>query len=483
MTVHARKVIGGMGWVALSHYANRLLGFVSTLILAKLLVPEDFGLVALAAMVVDVMKLFRDVGMGQALIHRREDVEKASHTAFYLLIGLNSLLYLAAVAVSPFIADYYNNPAVTMVLIITSSSLVWYSIRAVPEALVRKEVDFRKLVIPEVVPGVIATIVSIWMAYNGFGVWSLVVKSLIADIMASVLIWRYTVFRPKLRYDWAIAKEMLHYGKYLLGSSIVMVVVYNIDRFYISKYEGLSALGLYVLAFTIAGMPTTEVGHIVCRVMFPVFSKLNHDMERLRDVFLRTVRYSGLLVIPLSIGVAVYAEVFVRIVFGEKWAGMTFALQMLCIHALTRSLSTVIHELYKATGQTRLVQRFSIGRLAMIGVLGIPAVVSFGMDGIAILLALTYSAIFFMEAYFACQFVGISTGRFLQQFAMPTIYSILTIGIVYFAIGSITPILSISTLILAVAVTIGSYFLVVGYLDKKTMTEFRQLFTAMRSPG
>lgn len=481
--MHTKKIVGGLGWVALSQYANRLFGFVTTLILAKLLVPEDFGLVAVAVMLVDVLKLFRDMGLGQALIHRRDDIEAASHTAFFLLISVNVVLYLGAIMLAPTAAEFYQNPAVTMVLIVISSNLVWFSMRAVPDALVRKSIDFKKLVVPELVPAILGSVIAISMAYNGFGVWSLVVKSLVSDMLGTALIWRYTEFRPALRFNWKIAREMMHYGKYIIGNSIFLVVVYNVDRFYLSKYGGLALLGLYTVAFTIANLPTTEVGHIICRVMFPVFSRLNNDIARLRVIFLKTIRYASLLVLPVSFGIAVYGPPLVNIVYGDKWAGMTVALQLLCIYALSRSLSAIMHELYKATGQPYLAQRFTIARLVAIGSLGIPAVNLFGLEGISSLVALTYGVIFFWEAFLACRIVEASIREFLKTLSVPAFGSgVIVVGI-YMALKSYVQEMTLGVLAMGMLVTIAIYLLFIFLVDKTTVGELRQLFVSKRPPS
>jgi O-antigen/teichoic acid export membrane protein len=478
MAVQARKVLGSFGWVVLSRYVNRVLGFVTTLVLAKVLVPEDFGLVALAAMMIEVLKLFKDMGLGQALIHRRDELEEASDTAFFMLVGVNLIMFLAAVVLSPFAAAFYKNDMVMPVLILMASNLVWFSFRAVPDALVRKSVDFQKLVIPEIVPVVLGATVAIWMAYTlppQHAVWSLVVKALIVDVLGTILQWRFTSYRPKFRYNKRIAAELWQYGKYIVATTIVAVALHNIDRFYLSTAGTLTMLGIYTLAFQIANLPTTELGHVVCRVMFPVFTKLNQDIPRLRNMFLRTVRYSSLLVFPAAFGIAVYGPELVRYAYGDRWAAMILPMQLLCVYAPFRSLSAITHELFKAMGQPRRVQHFVLGKLLLIGALGIPAVHQFGVEGMAALLAAVYAALFLWEVMAACRLIELPVVQFFGALRWAVVGSTLTILGTYAFVRWMWHDAPIAIVVASTVVTGLFYAMFVMAADKTAVSEMKQL--------
>jgi len=393
-----KKIVAGFGWVAISKYVNRLFGFITTLILAKLLAPEDFGLVALAAMMIEILKIFKDMGLGQALIYQRDLIEEASSAVFFMTLGLNTTLFLLALILAPFTADFFEDSRITMVLIVMSTNLLFMSLAVVPNALVRKEIDFHKLIIPEVVPVVVGSIIGIVMAFEGYGVWSLVVRALVVDILLVILIWRIVPFRPRFNFDRKVVAELFHYGKFIVGTSIFAVALYNVDKFYISKIDGLTSLGIYTLAFSIANMPVTELGHLICRVMFPVFSRLNADIPALKQAFARTFRYTAAVTFPMAIGIITFGPGLVDQVFDAKWAPMKGPMQVLALAALMRSLSVILHELIRAMGQPKKVQTFVIYRLIMVGGLGAPAVIYFGLEGISWLIAVTYFSVLLWEA-------------------------------------------------------------------------------------
>jgi len=426
-----KKIVAGFGWVAVSKYINRLLGFITTLILAKLLVPEDFGLVALAAMMVEILKIFKDMGLGQALIYRNERIEEASSAVFFMTLGLNTTLFLIALLLAPLTASFFDDSRITMVLMVMSTNLLWMSLSVVPSALVRREIDFRKLIFPEVFPVVIGSTVGIVMAFQGYGVWSLVVRALIVDILLVILLWRVVPFRPRFNFDREVVAELFHYGKFIVGASIFVVVLYNVDKFFISKIDGLTSLGIYTLAFSIANMPVTELGHLICRVMFPVFSRLNDDIPALKKAFARTFRYTAAVTFPMAVGIITFGPGLVDMVFDPEWAPMKGPLQILAIAALLRSLSVILHELIRAMGQPKKVQTFVIYRLILVGGLGAPAVMFYGLEGISWLIAGTYFTVLLWEATVVHRMLSMPIWDLVRAVLPPMILAITSIPAVY----------------------------------------------------
>jgi len=425
------KIVAGFGWVAVSKYVNRLLGFITTLILAKLLAPEDFGLVALAAMMIEIIKIFKDMGLGQALIYRKDRIEEASSAVFFMTLCLNTTLFLLALLLAPLTADFFEDSRITMVLIVMSTNLLWMSLQVVPNALVRKEIDFQKLIFPEIAPVVVGSIVGIVMAYQGYGVWSLVVRALIVDILLVILLWRIVPFRPRFNFDREIVAELFHYGKFIVGTSIFAVALYNVDKFYISKIDGLTSLGIYTLAFGIANMPVTELGHLICRVMFPVFSRLNDDIPALKRAFARTFRYTAAVTFPMATGIITFGPGLVDLVFDAKWAPMKGPLQILAIAALMRSLSVILHELIRAMGHPKKVQTFVIYRLILVGGLGAPAVIYFGLEGICWLIAVTYFSVLLWEAVVVHRMLSMPKRDLLRAVLPPMLLAATSIPAVY----------------------------------------------------
>ena len=347
-TVTKRQILAGFGWQAASTYMNRIVGLATTLILAKLLTPEQFGIVAIASMIIEVLQLLKDMGLSEALIYQHREDAVLVDTAHTILVGFNTLLFVIAAVLSPFVAQYYNSPIIMPVIIVLSSNLIWDSLRSVPRTLIRRNIDFGKLVIPEVVPVAISCVISIVMAFTGFGVWSLVAKTVVHSLLGFILLRHILPYRPSFRYDKAAARELFHYGKFIVGTTLLLVVLYNIDRFYVSSVLGLAAVGIFDLATRISDLPVKQFSHMMGTVMFPVFSKIERAGEGLRQAFLKTFKYVALVCVPVAIGISVFGPTLISLLYGPRWAGLEAPLAWLALYAMFRSLQR--HHLRRVQG-------------------------------------------------------------------------------------------------------------------------------------
>ncbi|MBD3868858.1 MAG: lipopolysaccharide biosynthesis protein [Acidobacteria bacterium] len=480
MSVGGKKVMSSFGWVALANYSNRFFRFITTLILAKLLSPEDFGMVAVASMVIELLYLMKDLGVSQALIYRQEDSELSVNTGLILVTGINTILFLAAAALSPLIARFYDDPDLMPVVLVLSSNLIWIGLKAAPEAKLRKNMEFRRLVVPNVVPVLIASAVSIFMALAGYGVWSLVIRALIVNVLGTLLIFRYARHRPSLKFSRSVARGLLSYGKFIVGTSVFLVLFYNLDKLFISRWGGVVALGYYTLAMRIASLPVSELSHVVCKVMFPVMSKLGNEPEKLRSTFLNTVKYSSLVAIPMSLGIAVFVPPVVELIYGDKWAPIIIPLQLLAFYALFRSLSSIIHETFKATGVPHLMQRYVIVRLVLL--LGAVAPVMYfkGLNSMCAAMVLLNFLVTAMELFTISRRIELPVSSILVTFLKPAVVAtVLVLGVhkVVAAAGLLDSLPFVVTAIIFIGV---SYASIVLPTDKVLKAELRRLFAGGR---
>jgi len=391
-TVTKRQVLAGFGWQALSSYMNRIVGLLTTLILAKLLAPEEFGVVAIASMIIEVLQLLKDMGLSEALIYQKRDDAVLVDTAHTILVGFNTVLFLIAAIVSPFAASYYESPIVMPVILVLSSNLIWDSLRSVPRTLIRRNIDFGKLVIPEVVPVAVSCVISVVMALTGFGVWSLVAKTVVHSMLGYVLLRHILPYQPSFRFDKAAARELFQYGKFIVGTTMLLVLLYNIDRFFVSSVLGLAAVGIFDLAMRISDLPVKQFSHMMGTVMFPVFSKIERSGEGLGRAFAKTFKYVALVCVPVAIGISVYGPPLISLVYGTRWAGLVAPLKWLALYAMFRSLSAIISDALKATGHPMIVMHVGMFKLAAIGGLGVPVLYRYGLVGICVLIVVTYAA-------------------------------------------------------------------------------------------
>jgi O-antigen/teichoic acid export membrane protein len=473
MTVGARRIASGFGWQAFNSYANRFFSLIATLILAKVLTPEHFGLVAIASMILEALQILKDMGLSEALISQKRDDEALMNTAHTILVGFNAFLFILAALVSPLAARFYDNSLVMPVIIVMSSNLIWDSLRSVPRTMIRRNIEFHKLVVPEVVPVAISSAVSIAMALTGFGVWSLVAKAVLHSFIGLVLVHWTIPFRPRFAFDRDAARELFAYGKFIMGATILFVLLYNIDRFYVSKFAGVAALGLFELARSIAELPVRQFSFLVGAVMFPVFSRIERSGAGLRGAFVKTLKYTGFVTIPMSIGISTFAPPVIASVYGERWASMITPLRVLAFYAIFRSLGSLIHDALKAINRPDVVVRFAILKLALIGGLGVPVVQREGLVGMCWLILGTYFIGFLCELWTARLYMEVPFFSTLAQVASTFVLSFVTIQGTYVALHWIVASPSTWQVVAAIPVAGALYALILCVADRDAVRDLR----------
>jgi PST family polysaccharide transporter len=459
-------------------YSGNVLSLVTTLILAKLLIPQEFGIISIASMTIEVIKLIKDMGLSEAIVYQKREDPIALDTANTILVGFNAILFVVASIAAPFVARFYNQPIVTPVLIVMATSLIWDSLRAVPRALIRKNVEFRRLVMPELLPVVVSTATSIVMAFAGFGVWSLVVKTVLHSLLGAWLLRNTSSYTPRFRYDRNAARELFSYGQVIATTTVLLVLLYNVDRFFVSKLAGLAALGAYELAMRIAEMPVKNFSFLVGSVMFPVFSKLDSTRGALRQTFLKTLRYTGFVSIPAGIGLALYGPALINIIYGPRWQAMVDPLRILCLYALFRSLSSIVLDALKATGNPHLMRRVVIVKLLLVAALGAPALQTFGVSGICWLIFGTYVVAFGLELCALCRLLDLKIASTLAVLTLPSVLSVTIIPAVYWILTRLVPAPNLASLALGIAVTAIAYTSAISLFDKRAVADVRSLVTS-----
>jgi PST family polysaccharide transporter len=479
-TITSRTIASGFAWVVLVSYSNRLIGLVTTLVLARLLAPAEFGIVAIASMLNEVLNLFRDMGFSEALIYQKREDRAAVETANTLLVGSNVVFFLLAALVAPWVAEFYDSPILVPVIIVMSSNLVWNSASAIPRALIRKRVEFRRLVVPEVVPVAISGVLSIWMAFAGFGVWSLVAKTVVHSMLSMVLLRRLQGHSLGFGYDAEAARELFQYGKFVVSTSVLLVVLYNIDRFYVSKVVGLAALGFFEVAMRLAELPVRQFAFMVGSVMFPVLTKLDRTDGSMGRAVLKTLRYAAIVSVPMAMAIATYGPAVVATIYGARWAGMIAPLQVLAFFGMIQSLSSLIHDGFKAHGRPDLMQRAVFIRLVSIGVLGIPVLSAFGLIGICWLILATYVGTFLIEMRMLAGLVRVGYAASLSFLTRPLLVSTAVIPGTYWLLAGQAGQAPIWRVVLAIVVAGGAYLLSVYRFDRDAVLDLTRVVRTPR---
>jgi O-antigen/teichoic acid export membrane protein len=401
-SVKARVVRSGI-WVSLSSVITTGLNVVRSIVLARLLTPEMFGLMGLASIAIRTIETFTRPGVSQALIARQQEFDEASATAFTLLIARGVLLALILIASASLIAQFYESDQLDGVLIALSLTFVIGSFANINTVARQRELDFRSLTYLGLAGSVLSTIVTVAAAFWLRNVWALVIGQIAASAFATILSYAFIPGRVRFAFDWQIARELITYGKFITGSSIMMFIAAELDSLVLGKLVSLEVLGLYTLAYTIANLVTANLSKIVSSIMMPAYSKLQTDIAAVRGVYLRSLNLMMFAVLPISVGLMLVAEPLILNVYGETWVPAARGLQILAIFGLVRSLASFTGYLFEGIGMPRIA--FQIGTLRMLSVapLIVPMVYWLGLEGAAITATIGVAVQWLVGVYFLVQ--------------------------------------------------------------------------------
>jgi O-antigen/teichoic acid export membrane protein len=361
----ASRTVRGTIWAYGSVAAGQALVLVSTAILARILTPADFGLVALALVFIALLDTISDLGLSPGVvISKPEELEERADTAFVLTVGigaaLSALTALVAIAMGPL----FDEPELTPLLSVLGLNFLLRSLGATHYALAQKRMDFRSRTAAEVTGVLVRGLAGIALALAGAGAWSLVAGYLAGTIATSAAMWVLLQWRPSLRVTRAQIPRMLRFGGTLTGVDILAGVIAQVDYFFVGRVLGTQALGLYTIGFRLPELIVINLALVASRVLFPAFAAV--DRELLGRAFLRAFRYTALIAMPAAVALFVLAEPVVLAVFGDQWHGSVDPMRILTLYALAVTLGIPAGTAYKATGNAGILLKLSIPRAILV---------------------------------------------------------------------------------------------------------------------
>jgi O-antigen/teichoic acid export membrane protein len=429
-----QKAARGIGWNYISFGLGKFLNLVTLSILAHILPPETFGIVALATIAIDYLSILNnDSGMGSALIQRQHNVEEASNTLFTLNILTGATLTLITFGIAPLAASFFNEPTVTPLLRALGFVFLITSFGSVHNIRLLRDINLRIKAIPDISNSLIKGIVSISLALAGFNAWALVYGQLAGISVATVIIWIVSPWRPRLSWNFNIAKELFKYGIQVMGNNALSAVEDGFDYLIIGRIYNAAALGVYTLAYRLPEMLIINILWVMTAVLFPTFASMQDQKEALKKGFLSTMRYVELIIIPIALGMIITADPLIRIAFGEQWVEAVPIMQVLSTYALILSIGFHVGDIYKAIGRPDLLIKISIPVFlirilalwigAQYSLLGVAiAHLIAGIIGVAVELIVASKILAISPTDIARELVAAIGGIALLALGLPTLY-------------------------------------------------------------
>ena len=377
------KILRSSFWQALATIGVNGLTFAKSAILARMLAPEAFGLMSLALMAIRGAQLITETGFGNAMVARKGDFASAKDTAFTMLVLRGILLAVIMVPVSFGLARFYDKPELTMLISVCGVSFLFSGFSNINMMLAIRELDFKKVAIVENTVAIASFAIAVAIAYWFRSVWALVASFVAAALIKSTMSYMVVPGRWVFHLDKKIAMELLHYGKFITASTILMFIATEAGGAVIGKMLDVAQLGHYSVAFLLANFPPTHVAFVLSNIMFPAYSKIQNDLPVLRRTFAQVTDIVASLVMPVMAGMAAAASTMIAAFYGAGWEDAVAPFRILCIFGALHAIVTVNGYMFNAISRPDIGFRIAVLRVVSILVIIVPAIKIGGTVGAA----------------------------------------------------------------------------------------------------
>lgn len=356
------QAVKGVVWSSVERFSMQGAQFVMGIIMARLLTPDDYGLIGMILVFTSISQVFIDGGFANALIQRQDRSETDFSTVFYINLGISILFYTLLYLLAPYIASFYEQPLLTNITRVYAITLILNSITAVNRTKLVIAVDFKTQTKISFIAAILSGIIGVYCAYTNYGVWAIVAQAISFSIFNIILNFYYVRWIPSPIFSVASFKKLFAFGSKLLVANLISSVYTNLYVFAIGKKFSPTSLGLYTRADHFAQFASANLGNILQRVAFPIFSQIQDDDQRLIRAYQKYITMSALIIFPIILGLCGVAKPLILVLLSEKWGDCTILLQILCFSYLWNCIVTININLLNVKGRSDLVLKLEAAK-------------------------------------------------------------------------------------------------------------------------
>jgi O-antigen/teichoic acid export membrane protein len=441
-----QKTVSGLIWSFLDSFASQGFQFIVGIVLARILSPKEFGLIGMLTIFIAVAQSFIDSGFSQALIRKNDASQTDYSSVFYFNLIIGFICFLLLFMSAGPISRFFNEPQIKLLIQVLSLSLVINAFTIIQQTILTKRLDFKLQAKISIISSVISGVVGLVMAFAGFGVWSLVIKTITLYAISSLLLWFWNKWRPSLIFNIQSIKELFAFGSNLLISGLIDTIYGNVYYIVIGKYFSAQELGYYTRAEQFKSFPSTNLTSIIRRVSYPVLSIIKEDLPKLKDAYKKLIRSTMLICFVLMLGMAGVAKPMILALIGEKWMPCVIYLQMLCFVGMFYPLHALNLNMLEVLGRGDLFLRLEIIKKT----LAVPTIVIGVLFGVKIMIAgmfLNSLVAYYLNSYWSGSFIGYSVLEQIRDI-LPSFFLAVFMSAVVFVEGLLIPLPSPALLVI-----------------------------------
>jgi teichuronic acid exporter len=464
------SAIKGMFWSATDKFAGQAGQFIFGIILARLLMPKDYGLIGMLSIFLAISQSFIESGMGSGLIQKKDRSDVDFSTVFVFNFAVSILFYLILFYAAPFIADFYSMPQLVLLTRILSINIIINSLAIVQRSKLTINIDFKTIAKVNVTSTILSGIIAVYFAYIGWGVWALVMRTLFSSVISVALFLSFSRWKPSIAFSKDSFKKLFGYGSKLLLAGLYAQLFNNLYNMVIGRYYSVNQLGYYERAKGYADMFSGTVTSIIHQVTFPILASLQNDPKRMISVYARLIKMTSFIIIPSMTLLAILADPLVRLLLTNKWAPAIELLQLVSFARIITPISVINMNILNATGRSDLFLKVDLSKLPLV-ILALIITIPLGVKFMVIGHVVTSGLAFFINAYMPGKLYGYGSFKQLKDMLPFIIATLVMALIVIFTISIIDSL--ILKIITGGAIGFVSYVATCGVMKVNEINEVK----------
>lgn len=469
-----RRATTGLVWTFAQQFGNQLVGFVVSVILARILLPAEFGLIGMIAVFIAIGNTLLNAGLTQSLIRSKEIDQEDYSTVFYFNLSASIILYVLIYFLAPLIAKFYDQAILIKIIRVYSTTFVISAFGAVQLAKLTKEMDFRRQAFIAIPAGILGGTIGIFMAYFGYGVWSLVWSSIITIAIDTGLIWIFSKWRPSWVFNYSKFKDHFNFGYKLTLSGLLDKIFNNLFLIVIGKFFSPAQVGFYSRAETMKQLPVANISNALNKVTYPLFATIQEDNIKLKRVYKQLMQMVVFVIAPILVIIAVLAEPTFRFLFTEKWVPAVPYFQILCVTGILYPVHSYNLNVLKVKGRSDLFLKLAIVKKVLI-VIGIIIGFQFGIYGLLYAQVILSVVSFLINAFYTNKFINYSAWEQTKDILPILIISVFTGALVLLMDIRLNTQIDILRIFMGGTIGVAAYWLI-SYLFKiKSLDDLQNL--------
>ena len=393
-----KQAVKSVFWVGISKFGGQALSWCITLLLIRILAPSDYGLMGMALSYKLIVSIFFDMSIGEAVLRKKSLTDIDINTGFWICFTFSVILYAITWVAAIGWAHFFSSPELIKIIRVIGLSLIFLSIKEIPNRLMARDFEFKKRSLCELYAGFICMGICLGMALAGYGVWSLVISEVVRDFTLMLFIVLYKKWVPKFSFSISSAAQMLKYGLPVTGHYLLDYFSNRMDVILIGKVLGQNILGYYSVALSLSKMPVNKGVFIIQGVVFPLFSKLQDDIIELKKYYYMIIYLVSLFCFPVFLGMYAIAEDIIMIILSPKWLPSLFCFKIFCLIGILLSFKGIFLVILKSRGNTKPIFMFSIYSAIFLPI-GFVMMSKYGLIGMAMTWMVIYPFLFIYLFY------------------------------------------------------------------------------------